>query len=358
LRVCLQSVCTEITRFHLEKLVQVIVSDNCSNDDTTEVVRTFQAAHPAISMQYTRNPENVGAVNNFIGLVEISTAVYTYILGDDDRLGEGALYETVGLIGQHEEILVFHLKCFQTDFIPRGMPPLQLDIYQAAEKYFYNIGNAGTFIIRTAPAQEFLSTRKERIAKTCWPQTEIMFGILLQQKHQKAFLASGIELVVSESHDANVVYNSWYIVETFCFSLLRILQNLDAEFRDSDFVRRAKRAIPACRMTLKFFFRFLLFITYYDYPYELDKTRNLIAENRKQLKGRISFYPNAYQFLMALPISVKKFATFCYLFTSRPAFSRGGISGYYEEIDRYRANKHRIYAAKGKLSADSDRYIY
>lgn len=358
LHACLQSVCTEITNADLEKWVAVIISDNNSSDDTRQTVDMVKHRYSSIDIRYSCNPENIGAVNNFIRLVEISTATFTYILGDDDRLGEGSLEQTVALIRANMDTRVFHLKCRQTDIIQKGMPPEALDVYQAAERYFYNIGNAGTFIFLTSPAQVYLSTRKDRIGRTCWPQTEIMFGILLPYKKQKLFLVSGIELVVSESHDANVIYHSWYILETFCFSLLRILEHLNGDFRDAAFMTHARRAIPACRTPVKFFFRFLLFVTYYDYPYEISRTGQLIADNRKALKGKHAFYPFVYRILMGLPVFLKKALVFLYLYISRPVFSRAGIRAYYRDIADYRENKYRIYKEKGKLTSDTERYIY
>lgn len=358
LQACMQSVCTEISSARLEETVVVIISDNNSTDDTRQAAEAFRNRYDGIDIRYSCNPDNVGAVNNFIRLVEISPADFTYILGDDDRLGEGALLETLALLRDHKDKLVFHLKCRQTDIIPKGMPPIALDVNRAGEHYFYNIGNAGTFIFRTHTAQQYLADRKQRIAQTCWPQTEIMFGMLLQEKNRRAFLVSGIELVVSESHDANVVYNSWYILETFCFSLLRVLEHLDFDYHDATFKPQARRAVPACRTPVKFFFRFLLFITHYDYPYEISRTRLLIAENWKALKGRHSFYPFVYRILLGLPLFLKKALVFLYLFISRPAFSRSGIRDYYKNIADYRENKYRIYKEKGKLTADTERYIY
>jgi hypothetical protein len=238
------------------------------------------------------------------------------------------------------------------------MPATRMSVYHAASQYFYNIGNAGTFIFKTAPANAFIAQHKTRIAQTCWPQTEIMFWILMQQKQHQAFIASGIELVISESHDANVIYNTWYITETFCFSQLRIVQNIFQDYQDNQFVTSAKKAIPACQTPVKFFFRFLLFATYYDYPYELQKTKQLIIENKRLLKGMNYLYPLVYSILFHLPKAFKKLGTFFYFFISKPSFKKSTFDEQYAAVRAYQENKYRVYKEKGKLTAEIERYIY
>ena len=59
------------------------VLDNCSTDNTPEVVRDFQQAWP--NLQYHRNVYNIGGNANILRSVELSDSVYHWCIGDDDQ---------------------------------------------------------------------------------------------------------------------------------------------------------------------------------------------------------------------------------------------------------------------------------
>jgi len=87
LDICLGRVCEEVAPF--ADAVEIIVSDNCSDDGTPGVVERHLAAGHAI--RYVRNAENIGAERNFIQCFELATGKYFHVIGDDDVLLEGAL---------------------------------------------------------------------------------------------------------------------------------------------------------------------------------------------------------------------------------------------------------------------------
>lgn len=62
--------------------LEVIVSDNCSPDNTGEVVRSF--TDPRI--RYLRQTENIGANNNFNFLLRQAKGAYFQLLQDDDLI--------------------------------------------------------------------------------------------------------------------------------------------------------------------------------------------------------------------------------------------------------------------------------
>jgi glycosyltransferase involved in cell wall biosynthesis len=62
--------------------IEVIVSDNCSPDNTKEVVQSLD--HPRLT--YFRQPENLGANNNFNFCVKQARGDYFLLLQDDDLI--------------------------------------------------------------------------------------------------------------------------------------------------------------------------------------------------------------------------------------------------------------------------------
>lgn len=357
LQKCLASVIAEIDEYSLHSEVAVYISDNDSSDNTAETVQSIIQS-TGVVIHYAKNKINIGAVNNFIQLTETAVAEYIYILGDDDEIVKGSLVKVLSLIKENSDAIVQHYKCVQTDFIQPGMPSEKLNLFNAAEKYFYSIGNAGTFILKANEAKDVVKKHKQRLALTCWPQTEIMFSILAKIPAVKSFLASSVELVISENHGENVTYNSWYILETFCFSLLRIAQNVANDNQQPAFETAAKKSIPACKDAVKFFFRFLLFATYYDYSYELAKTKELIKENKRYLKGSNRFYPVMYGFLLSLPRWLKKLLVAFYFLVSNKSFKKSKFDKSYADVKAYQQRKYEVYKQKGKLTEDNERYIY
>jgi len=62
--------------------LEILVSDNCSTDDTERVVRSF--GDPRV--RYVRHPENIGANNNFNYCIKEARGVYFLLFHDDDMI--------------------------------------------------------------------------------------------------------------------------------------------------------------------------------------------------------------------------------------------------------------------------------
>lgn len=86
-----------------EKRVEIMISDNASQDDTQDVVKSYQAK--GLKCLYIRNPANVGADSNFINCFNRARGEYVWIVGDDDVIVPGAL----SVILQHLEQRNFDL---------------------------------------------------------------------------------------------------------------------------------------------------------------------------------------------------------------------------------------------------------
>ncbi len=69
--------------------IEFFVSDNCSDDDTPHVVRSF--IEQGLPITYNKNPENIGAAKNFIKCMQWASGKYIWLLGDDDLLKPGSV---------------------------------------------------------------------------------------------------------------------------------------------------------------------------------------------------------------------------------------------------------------------------
>jgi glycosyltransferase involved in cell wall biosynthesis len=73
----------------LQNQVEIVVSNNCSTDNTEEVVRNYQRLLP--SVRYNYNEANLGADANIGLALKFSNYKYLWIIGDDDHIEKGAL---------------------------------------------------------------------------------------------------------------------------------------------------------------------------------------------------------------------------------------------------------------------------
>jgi len=80
--------------------LEILVSDNCSTDDTEGVVRSF--SDPRI--RYVRHPENMGANNNFNYCIREARGEYFLLFHDDDLIDPDLIETCVSATRGHEPV--------------------------------------------------------------------------------------------------------------------------------------------------------------------------------------------------------------------------------------------------------------
>jgi hypothetical protein len=81
---------------------ELIVGDNCSTDDTAQVLARFEGRFRHLKV--VRHPENVGFARNMDSLLRRATRDIVYILSDDDFVFEGALHLVEGVMSARPEV--------------------------------------------------------------------------------------------------------------------------------------------------------------------------------------------------------------------------------------------------------------
>lgn len=81
--------------------LEVIISDNCSSDDTEDVINVVNQRHPVI--KYFRQPSNIGMIKNFEFVLRHATGKYFMWVADDDVLAPGALEKYVTFLESHSQ---------------------------------------------------------------------------------------------------------------------------------------------------------------------------------------------------------------------------------------------------------------
>ncbi len=107
---CLNSIILNTN--YSKKDVQICVSDNCSTDETEDVVRHAQEK---IDIVYNKNNKNLGLSGNFINVVNMADGEYVWIIGDDDLLLPTALEEIVKITNQNRDSDYFYINSFHLE---------------------------------------------------------------------------------------------------------------------------------------------------------------------------------------------------------------------------------------------------
>lgn len=81
-------------------LVEVLVSDNGSADETPEVVASVQKA--GLDIRYVRNPVDIGSDANIAQCFNLARGRYVVIMGDDDLFADGMLAPVLEQLGKRD----------------------------------------------------------------------------------------------------------------------------------------------------------------------------------------------------------------------------------------------------------------
>ena len=87
-------------------LVEVIVCDNASEDNTREVVEPFLNEK---NFRYYRNRKNVGMLGNLKVTAHLAQGQYVWIVGDDDIVKEGAVDTVLSAIREYPDVSLVYL---------------------------------------------------------------------------------------------------------------------------------------------------------------------------------------------------------------------------------------------------------
>jgi glycosyltransferase involved in cell wall biosynthesis len=82
----------------LKDIVEIIISDNNSPDQTADFVNNFINDNKEITIKLKRQKKNIGLEKNSINILTLSNAEYVMFLGDDDFINEKYLLEVLKLI--------------------------------------------------------------------------------------------------------------------------------------------------------------------------------------------------------------------------------------------------------------------
>ncbi|MCH5240198.1 MAG: glycosyltransferase [Muribaculaceae bacterium] len=106
---------TSIKENNLQNEVGIIISDNCSKDETRTSVENFIETNRGFKISYFLQEKNKGATHNIIFLVGKSVAPYFMILGDDDYLNSNYLKTVIEILKNDKSVKCILNACNKID---------------------------------------------------------------------------------------------------------------------------------------------------------------------------------------------------------------------------------------------------
>lgn len=131
----------------LRERVEIVISDNFSNDETQNVVKGYAKKNKSI--KYFRNERNIGMAKNLVEVGKHAKGEYIWFLSDDDVQNKGGIKQIVKLIGKYFPDVIFcNLDECSRDMkkvITRNSMNIEEDIYLHGRRELYKFLNTKFF---------------------------------------------------------------------------------------------------------------------------------------------------------------------------------------------------------------------
>lgn len=108
----------ELFDFYEKDCIEIIVSDNCSTDNTYRLLCDVQNSHSlCYNFILNKNKTNEGIIGNQIVLHNLANGNYVWIMGDDDIYHEGIIKHVYAEINKNEYSFIFINHCIYSRYI-------------------------------------------------------------------------------------------------------------------------------------------------------------------------------------------------------------------------------------------------
>ncbi|MDZ8259327.1 glycosyltransferase family 2 protein [Nostoc sp. ChiQUE01b] len=88
---------------------EILVSDNCSTDNTQDVIKKWQIILSSIPFKSNKNSQNLGVVKNIMYCLNSTTTKYVWTIGDDDPIQDRAIAYVINKLKQYEDLSLLFL---------------------------------------------------------------------------------------------------------------------------------------------------------------------------------------------------------------------------------------------------------
>lgn len=300
---------SQITDYNLSEKIEVLISNNGSADNTEDIaedyIKKFSFA------KYNNNKINIGLRDNVIKSMELAEGEYILLLGDDDRLRKDCLPDVIDFLEKNPETgLILDSSTFKKNPFQNNS---EISLNQLLEKFFWHMGNAGVFIVKTSCIKEILKQHPYEYFNTSWPQTQLMILGLNQNKNLKIYLYN-FELTSEVIHGEVTVYSSYYLWRTCYLDLFNSIESIKSLI-DEATLNAAKKYLS--NNLIQLFYNVLQCGVFVDDKEMRRKTVKNISENLCLFGSREKFYFRVITIALSLPSPVARIISNSFIFSIR-----------------------------------------
>ncbi len=210
----LSEITQKIIEFNLQDDIELLVSNNNSEDSSDEIIQSFKQKYNFIT--YYKNDTNIGGKSNVLKSMELAVSPYVMFFGDDDNVHVENLQPVIEILKSNNDIGVLLDTTLSKFQYPEKIRKIQAD--ECARNFYWFMGNASCFITKTEYLKKNLSKYGYDFFNECWPQTQLMLIGLCENKNQFIY-AGNFSLSKESAHAEVMVYSSFYLWRTVVYDL-------------------------------------------------------------------------------------------------------------------------------------------
>ncbi len=219
----LKQLVAEIIEYNLCEKIEILISNNGSEDETEKTVLKLMNKCPFIT--YNNNIINKGARYNVLKCLESANSEFLILLGDDDRPNKGALKKIVDFIEMYPNAgFIYDSHIFKKN--PFGNEKVSLE--ELLENFFYYLGNAGLFIVRTEFVKTVLTKHDYNYFSPTWPQTQVLVLASTIFRNNDIHIYN-FNILAQGMHEEVMIYSSYYLWRTTYFDFIQALISINNE---------------------------------------------------------------------------------------------------------------------------------
>lgn len=164
----------------MEPLVEVLVVDGASPDNTSEVMRQYILRHP--NLRYYRESQNSGIDGDYDKAVAYAKGEFCWLMSDDDCLKPGAIRRVLSALDEVSDLIVVNTEIWNATFSEKLLDrrlKIAEDIQYGEnerEKFFVDTANQLGFIGCVVIRRDFwLSRERTRFYGTLFIHVGVIF---------------------------------------------------------------------------------------------------------------------------------------------------------------------------------------
>ncbi|MFA6924560.1 MAG: glycosyltransferase family 2 protein [Bacteroidales bacterium] len=279
----------------LKEYVELIISDNCSTDNTKEVIQEWRNKYKEIDFITFYQTENTGFFGNFRKCKELATGKFFWILSDDDFIQINVLETIINFLkNASPEIGLIYLNSKENN--NKSIYIKDIDIFDVFYKFNHDLTLTSSVIFYNNKQND------DFIFKEFYKSNLIGFALLVDviRYKNKAVIFNGY--LLSFRMDKITGYN---IFDAFVFDICKILSYMPTIGYSKKIISKFKEAIVKKIWVKRYFYlkaKGKMDAGLYTYP---------LKEVNKILKEHFSCTFNYWVFifpLMLLPTFIIKYS--------------------------------------------------